>query len=72
MKRSISFVLFVAFLVTVVSCGPDERVPAGPDPVVRVEHGLFSGAPVVGVPGASLEERMAALTWVPRPHFRTS
>ena len=30
-----------------------------PNPIERVENGLFEGAPVVGVPGVSLEERMA-------------
>ena len=60
MKRSVAGVLFVAFLVTFVSCGQGEPVPVEPGPMERVENGLFLGAPVVGVPGASLEERMAA------------
>ena len=60
MKRSMAIVLFVAFLETFVSCGQGERLPVDPDPMERVENGLFLGAPVVGVPGASLEERMAA------------
>ena len=61
MKRSMTVVLFLAFFATIVSCGPDERVPVGPDPIERVEDGLLSGAPVAGMAGASLEERMASL-----------
>lgn len=60
MKRSVAVLLFVAFVVTFVSCGHSELVPVEPDPMERVENGLFLGAPVVGVPGASLEERMVA------------
>jgi hypothetical protein len=61
MKRSVAVLLFVAFIVTFVSCGHSDQVPVEPDPMERVENGLFVGAPVVGVPGASLEQRMAAL-----------
>ncbi len=60
MKRSMAVVLFAAFLVTFVACDSSERVRVEPDPMERVENGLFLGAPVVGVPGASLEKRMAA------------
>ena len=61
MKRSLAVVFFCAFLAAVVSCGPGERAPAVPTPIERVENGLFEGAPVVGVAGAPLEERMAEL-----------
>jgi len=61
MKRNVAVVFFCAFLAAVVSCGPGERAGAGPTPIERVENGLFEGAPVEGVAGASLEERMAEL-----------
>ena len=61
MKRSLAVVFFCAFLAAIVSCGPGELAPAGPTPIERVENGLLSGAPVSGVAGASLEERMAEL-----------
>jgi CubicO group peptidase (beta-lactamase class C family) len=54
-------VFLCAFLSATLSCGPGGPTPAGPTPIERVENGLFVGAPVVGVAGASLEERMAAL-----------
>ena len=61
MKRSLAVVFFCAFLAAIVSCGPGERAAVEPNPIERVENGLFSGAPVSGVAGASLEERMAEL-----------
>ena len=61
MKRNVAVVFFCAFLAAVVSCGPGEPTPAVSTPIERVENGLFEGAPVVGVAGASLEERMAEL-----------
>ena len=61
MKHRMAVVLFVAFLVAFVSCGQGKQVPVDADPMELVENGLFLGAPVVGVPGASLEERMVAL-----------
>ena len=61
MKRSMLVVLFVAFFATILSCGSGEKAGGETDPIERVENGLFLGAPVAGVDGASLEERMAAL-----------
>ena len=63
MKRSLAAVLFAACLATVISCGFDHQgqAPVRPGAIKQVENGLLSGAPVVGRPGALLEERMASL-----------
>jgi len=61
MKRTLVAILFAACLATIFSCGPTDQAPVKPGAIERVENGLLSGAPVVGRPGASLEERMASL-----------
>jgi CubicO group peptidase (beta-lactamase class C family) len=61
MNRSMAVFLFAAFLAIILSCGSGQQVPVEKGAIELVENGLLSGAPVVGRPGASLEERMASL-----------
>ena len=61
MRRNLVIILFAASLATIFSCGTSDRAPVKPDAIALVENGLLAGAPVMGRPGASLEDRMASL-----------